>query len=152
MRSVLEVALYFLYCIDRDAEQLMSPLKLQKLVYYGQAWSLVFQDQPLFQEEIQAWTYGPVVHEVWSRYQQYRHKAIPEPDEALPQFLPDEIEVLEEVWNAYGDLDVKRLDELVRSELPWLNARKGLDPAERSYNVISHQDMKAYYSSLLVEV
>lgn len=48
MKSAVEVPRYFLCRVDREAGDTISPLKLQKLVYYAQAWSLVFRNQPLF--------------------------------------------------------------------------------------------------------
>ncbi|MBD2181756.1 DUF4065 domain-containing protein [Planktothrix sp. FACHB-1355] len=151
MKSALDIARYFLYRVDRDAGDTISPLKLQKLVYYAQAWSLVLRDKPIFQEDIQAWVHGPAVYEVWDAYKDFRHGAIPEPQEELPEFEEDELEVLEEVWTAYGELSAKRLEDLTHSEAPWINARKGLEPAKKSSNVISHEDMKAYYTSFLEE-
>lgn len=150
MRSALDVAKYFLCRIDREAGDTMSPLKLQKLLYYAQAWSLVLRDQPLFPEEIQAWPHGPVVYDVWNNYRDYKYTAIPEPEVCELDFSEDEIEVLEEVWNAYGELGARSLEDLTHSEYPWIEARKGLDPAERSQKVISHETMKSYYEKYLV--
>lgn len=151
MKSALDIARYFLYRVDRDVGETISPLKLQKLVYYAQAWSLVLRDKPLFPEKIQAWIHGPAIYEVWDNYKEYQYGSIPEPKEELPDFEEDEIEVLEEVWNTYGELSAKRLEDLTHSEDPWINARNGLSPAEKSSNVISHEDMKTYYASFLEE-
>ena len=46
----------------------MSAMKLQKLIYYSQAWSLVWDDEPLFPERIEAWINGPVVPELYERH------------------------------------------------------------------------------------
>ncbi|MHC5729865.1 MAG: Panacea domain-containing protein, partial [Nostoc sp.] len=149
-RSALDVAKYFLCRIDREAGDTMSPLKLQKLVYYAQAWSLVLRDQPLFPEEIQAWPHGPVVYDVWNSYRDYKYTAIPEPEVCELDFSEDEIEVLEEVWNAYGELGARSLENLTHGEQPWIEARKGLDPGEKCQEVISHETMKFYYEKYLV--
>ncbi|MBW4662192.1 MAG: DUF4065 domain-containing protein [Drouetiella hepatica Uher 2000/2452] len=149
--NALDIALYFLHCVDRDAGDTISPLKLQKLVYYAQAWSLALRSQPLFPEQIQAWVHGPVVYEVWDAYKKYKYGTIPEPDGGLPEFAEDQVEILDEVWNTYGELSAKRLEQLTHSEMPWINARQGLDPGERSQNIITQEDMRFYYSSLMVE-
>ena len=209
MHSALDVANYFLCRIDREAGDTISLLKLQKLVYYAQAWSLVMKDQPLFYQDIEAWSSGPVVRDVWNQYEDYqqvilkppssqyvnesfsklyqfyvnqcksdpedlirslyredylnqfssiknivlRYKSrdIPAPDEFDNSFTEDEIEVLEEVWDTYGELSAKYLQDLVQSEEPWRNARKGLEAAQDSTNLISHEDMKSYYVNFLVE-
>lgn len=152
MKSALDVARYFLSRLDREAGDTISPLKLQKLIYYAQAWSLVFRNQPLFYQDIEAWVHGPIVREVWNNYQDYKYRDIPEPTDFVEiNFAEDEIEVLEEVWNVYGELSAKRLEELSQSEKPWIEARKGLEPAAKSTNIISHGQMKNYYSSLVEE-
>lgn len=149
--DALDVACYFLYRVDREVGDTISPLKLQKLVYYAQAWSLALKDKPLFPEEIQAWVHGPVVYKIWDAYKEYRYSAIPLPSDPLPEFVDDQIEVLDEVWNAYGELSAKRLEQLTHSETPWIKARQGLNAGERSQNIISLDDMKSYYLSLVVE-
>ena len=148
MKSAVDIARYFLCCVDREVGDTISPLKLQKLVYYAQAWSLVFRNQPLFFQEIEAWVSGPIVRDVWDEYKAYKYSDIPALDHFEAEFDEDEIEVLEEVWNAYGELSAKHLAELTQSETPWLNARKGLEPAEISTKIISCEDMKSYYELL----
>lgn len=153
MKSALDVARYFLCKLDREAGDTISPLKLQKLVYYAQAWSLVFRNQPIFYQDIEAWVHGPVVREVWNEYQDYKYRDIPEPTDFIEiNFAEDEIEVLEEVWSAYGEFSARHLEELTHSEKPWIEARKGLEPASNSTNIISHDQMKNYYGSLVDEV
>jgi uncharacterized phage-associated protein len=80
MKSALDVARYFLCRVDREAGDTISPLKLQKLVYYAQAWSLVFRSQPLFDQDIEAWVSGPIVRDVWQEYKAYKYSDIPAPD------------------------------------------------------------------------
>ncbi|MBP0019726.1 MAG: SocA family protein [Cyanobacteria bacterium SBLK] len=149
MKKALDVARYFLRRLDREAGDTISPLKLQKLLYYAQAWSLVLREKPLFSEAIEAWVSGPVVREVWDEYKTYKYYDIPQPDTENIEFSEDEIEVLEEVWESYGELSARKLRDLTHSESPWLNARNGLEPAERSTNSISHEEMKAYYSQFV---
>jgi len=150
MQNALDVAKYFLCRVDRDAGDTISALKLQKLVYYAQAWSLVLRNKPLFREDLQAWPHGPVVYEVWDYYKAYKHTDIPAPKQCKLNFSDTEQEVLEEVWNAYGELSARQLEKLTHSEEPWIEARKGLDPSAKSQEVISHETMKSYYEKYLV--
>jgi uncharacterized phage-associated protein len=147
--AVLDVAQYFIKRVDRESGDVISPLKLQKLVYYAQAWSLVLKDKPIFLDEIEAWVHGPVVHRVWEAYKDYRYESIPEPEEPLPNFTDEQLEVLDEVWEAYGELSAKRLESLTHSEPPWISAREGLGLGERPQKSMSLEEMKTYYSSLL---
>ncbi len=149
LKSASDVACYFLCRVDRDAGDTISLLKLQKLVYYAQAWSLVLRKKPLFYQEIEAWVSGPVVRDVWNEYQVYQYGDIPVSHHCDIEFEEDELEVLEEVWNTYGELSARHLQNLTHSELPWRNAREGLEPAEKSKNVISLDDMQSYYGACL---
>ena len=63
MASALDVAQYIL-----DRRGPMTAMKLQKLVYYSQAWSIVWDDDVLFPERIWAWKNGPVVRELWEAH------------------------------------------------------------------------------------
>src|SRR5258708_4115865 len=75
--SALDVANWFLAAMDRGAGDSITHLKLQKLVYYAQAWSLALRNKPLFDEDFVAWTHGPVVKSVWRRFKGYGLDAIP---------------------------------------------------------------------------
>ena len=61
MSNVFTVAKYIL-----QQKGAMSSMKLQKLCYYAQAWSLVWDDAPLFDEDFQAWRNGPVCYELYN--------------------------------------------------------------------------------------
>ena len=98
--------------------------------------------------------YLHIPYEVWNAYKEHRHTAIPAPDSCdlcALNFTDDELEVLEEVWNTYGELSARQLEHLTHTETPWLDARKGVDPGEKSQEVISHEKMKSYYEKYVVE-
>ncbi|MEM9121025.1 MAG: type II toxin-antitoxin system antitoxin SocA domain-containing protein [Cyanobacteria bacterium P01_F01_bin.56] len=145
MQSALDIALYFLYRVDREAGDTISALKLQKLVYYAQVWSMVLRDQPLFPQPIEAWKHGPVVRVLWEDYKDYRHEAIPTPTAEPPSFAPAELEILDFVWARYGELSAHQLRELTHSEPPWQNTRDGLSADEASNRIIALEDMKTFH-------
>lgn len=147
MKSALDIAHYFLGRVDKYVGETISHLKLQKLVYYAQVWSLIPRNQPLFYQDIQAWRHGPVVYEVWTEYKAYGFDAIPALENPFLEFEDDEMAVLNYVWDSYGELSAKRLEILTHSEEPWIKARKGIASTEKSNNVISHEDIKSYYGS-----
>lgn len=64
MANAFDVAKYIL-----EVKGTMSTMKLQKLCYYAQAWSLVWDDKPLFDEEFEAWANGPVCRELFFKTQ-----------------------------------------------------------------------------------
>jgi uncharacterized phage-associated protein len=147
--SVLDVAKYFLKIVDREAGSSITHLKLQKLVYYAQAWHLVFTDgKTLFDDQIQAWVHGPASPRLFNEYRSYGFDNIPEPKDPLYNFSPQELETLNAVWECYGDYDGKFLEELAHQELPWKEARQGFAPGEHCTKEISLKTMQDYYTKL----
>ncbi|MBI3661669.1 MAG: SocA family protein [Acidobacteria bacterium] len=125
----------------------VSNLKLQKLLYYSQAWHLALFKKPLFNDEIEAWVHGPVVPQVFRFYRDYKWASISKGD---PSTLRSNIEAhLEEVWRAYGHLSGYDLERLTHSEDPWRQARQGIAPDESSHAVISKESMQRFYASRL---
>ena len=123
--------------------------KLQKLVYYGQAWSLVWDDGPLFSERIEAWAYGPVVRDLYvSHRKQYMIDKVPRgrPD----KLNEDQRESLDVVIEFYSPFNAQQLSDLTHEEEPWKKARReaGLVSGQRGSAEITHDSMAWYYSSL----
>lgn len=101
MRSAFEIVPYLLKQSRESAESLITPLKLQKLLYYAQAWSLVIKSETLFYEDIEAWVHGPVIPPVYRRYKQYGYKTLPQ-ENFFSELKADEIDILNMVWMNYG--------------------------------------------------
>jgi uncharacterized phage-associated protein len=125
----------------------MSAMKLQKLLYYSQAWHLVWDEEPLFPERIEAWANGPVVPEVYHLHRgQFLIADWPRGNPSL--LSAAEQETVDAVLESYGDLDGRKLSHLTHAEAPWVDARAGLHPTDRSDNVITAAAMHEYYGSL----
>ncbi len=133
--------------ISRENKSEITNLKLQKLLYYAQAWYLVFNARPLFGENIEAWVHGPVVAKVFGDFKHLRWSAIDIP--GTPANSEEINDHLKEVWGAYGKFSATELERMTHSESPWRDARGSLSADEPSRNLISHVSMKEYYSSLL---
>lgn len=126
----------------------MTNLKLQKLLYYAQAWHLAIIDKPLFPERIEAWVHGPVVPPVFGSFKHHRWNPIPDPgnvsipagDQRWP--LAHHIG---EVMDTYGNLSGSQLETLTHTEDPWRLARKGIPADQSSNEIISVQAMIDYY-------
>lgn len=152
--TIHNVAKYFLSRVDLDAGSSMTPLKLQKLCYYAQAWNLVFNKERLFAGIFEAWAHGPVCPSLWRKYNHYGwHEIPPITDFNYQIFNEKQAEVLEAIWDAYGQYDGKYLEDLTHQEEPWLNARvrAGVKRGEPCNEPISEREMSAYYSKLLEE-
>lgn len=143
----------------------VSPLKLQKLLYYQQAWHLVYfgKDNTLFAETPHAWVNGPVYPDI---YHEYKDKVpgmcdhlkitdfIPNNIDAMTEIkrlvskmelTNDEVELSERVIMLYGSKTQNQLIFLTHSEKPWSEQRKGLAPYEYSDKEISIATMYNYY-------
>jgi len=139
--SAKDVAAYIL-----DKMGKMTTMKLQKLLYYCQAWSLVWDEAPLFSEDIEAWASGPVVREMFEEHRNmfYIDRASGDPS----RLSPKQCETIDSILSYYGDKSSQWLSDLTHMEDPWKNKRVGLAPGERSNRIISHAEMAEYYSSL----
>jgi uncharacterized phage-associated protein len=149
--NVNQVADFFLTKLDVEKGDSMTPLKLQKLVYYAQAWHITIFEKPLFSEKIEAWAHGPVVKNLWERFRGLpKDKSIDRSNLQIESlvFSPNTLELLEEVNDIYGEHSGSHLEELTHSELPWKNARKGVPIHEGSSNEITLEAMKDFYSKL----
>jgi uncharacterized phage-associated protein len=124
----------------------VSAMKLQKLVYYCQAWSLVWEDRPIFDEPIEAWANGPVVPALYEVHRgQFIVSSIPN---ACPDLAEDDESTVDAVLKFYGDKSAQWLSDLTHKEDPWIDARRGLDPGKASRREISLASMAEYYGSL----
>jgi uncharacterized phage-associated protein len=125
-------------------------MKLQKLCYYAQAWSLAWDGEPLFPEDFQAWAGGPVCYELYDRH---RGKFVLPADFFGPSddgaFTDTQRETLDAVLRDYGGMEPFELSDLTHQEMPWRLARHGVPPGERSTNIIDKETMQDYYAGLI---
>src|SRR5579863_3943147 len=126
----------------------LTNLKLQKLLYYSQAWQLALADSSLFSEDIEAWIHGPVVPRVFGAFKDFRWKVIDCDVHSLEDSAV--IKHVDAVLENYGKYGATELERLTHSEKPWIYARRGLAPDEPSRSVISKDLMKSFYRSLIV--
>jgi uncharacterized phage-associated protein len=142
MVSAHDVAAYIL-----NRQGPLSAMKLQKLVYYAQAWSTVWDDSPLFPERIEAWANGPVVRELYDLHRgQFEVGEWPRGDAgALDE---DQRSTVDAVLKYYGSRNAQVLSDMTHKEDPWRLARTGLPEGVRGNAEISLASMSEYYSSL----
>ena len=145
MASVRDVAQYIR---DKMGNNL-STIKLQKLVYYAKAWSLAWDEDPLFSEPIQAWANGPVSPDLYALHK--GHFFCPETFAGadVTHLTEQQKENINIVLKDYGDKSPQYLVALSHSEDPWKDARIGYGSGERCTNEISDESIAEYYTSLL---
>ncbi len=142
MTNVFDVAKYIL-----EKQGPMTTMKLQKLVYYCQAWSLVWDEKPLFTEAIQAWASGPVVRELYDEHRgEYQISTLVKGD--VSNLQPYEKETIDAVLQAYGDKPAQWLSDLTHMEKPWNEAREGIPIGQNCENEITLASMSEYYGSM----
>jgi uncharacterized phage-associated protein len=131
MPTVHDVAAYIL---AKRGE--MGTMKLQKLVYYSQAWSLAWDGRPLFDEPIQRWDWGPVVPALYSSHR--KMPSIDRLDRGNPEALgPGDAATIDAVLRVYGDRSEWWLSNLTHAERPWREAARN--------QVIGHGELAEYY-------
>jgi uncharacterized phage-associated protein len=138
---VFDVSKYILETIGGE----ISAMKLQKLCYYSQAWHLVWNDTPLFQEDFLKWDNGPVCRDLLNLHQgKFYVDSDIIADSLLSEDGISETERLniEQVLEDYGKYTGVQLSELTHSEKPWQQTKKN--------EIISKEIIKDFYASLVV--
>jgi uncharacterized phage-associated protein len=123
----------------------MSAMKLQKLVYYSQAWAVTLLNRPLFQEEFQAWAQGPVAHELFALHRG-RFVVNAWPSGNARSLDAEAARLVHQVLAHYGRMSAEELSELTHAEAPWNEARAELPAGHRSAAIISRESMRRFYS------
>jgi uncharacterized phage-associated protein len=144
--DIQDVADYLL-ALAHEAGEPITPLKLQKLVYYAQAWHLALHDgAPLVADDFLAWVHGPVARALFDRFRNYQWNPISEP--VPTPTLPAAVRAhLDEVMDVYGGYSAWDLERLTHAEEPWIEARAGLPPDAASNAVISRTTMQRVYAA-----
>ena len=151
MAKAIEVGRYLSYLAANEEEpDYLTNMRLQKLLYYVQAWSLVMRGRPMFGERIEAWVHGPVVREAYQQFRKHQDAPILPDDIGDAEFdlEDDDREFISDVWGTYKVHSASRLRQMTHEEDPWINARKGYGPADKCEKEISCDALRDYFSSL----
>lgn len=140
--SIFEIANWFL------TKKEMTHKKLQKLCYYAQAWCYALKGYRLENTDYQAWVHGPVSPSLWEKFKIFGYDSIKIKGTPSFNFDVEDVRLLEDVWDTYGESSGNELESLSHRELPWIEARQGYDPEERCTVVISPRTMASYYKSI----
>ncbi|MBQ3720599.1 MAG: SocA family protein [Fibrobacter sp.] len=141
--KAIQVAQLLLSKAAESKQELMSNFKLQKMLYYEQGFHLAAFGTPLFDEEIEAWMYGPVVPDVYNLYAKYEARGIEPPEKIDLELSEDESTLFNNVFDVYNQYSATKLVEMTHSEPPWSNVPPGRG------NIISQESMKAFFQTRL---
>ncbi len=144
-----EIASFYIQLLNSIPDNSIDNLKLNKILYFAQAWSLAKRGKPIFSEEIQAWDYGPVIPEVYHVYKCCGSNAIEEAEAPFDEkkLSSEELDLLIDVYRNYGKYTGWALKDMThRRGSPWSQVyRRGQN------NVISKDAMREYYSNEVLE-
>lgn len=140
--SVFDIANWFLYKGE------MTVKKMQKLCYYAQAWCYALKGYRLENTDFQAWVDGPASPALWERFKAFGYNPIRIKGRYTFEIDKEDLKLLEDVWDTYGEDTGNSLEVLSQRELPWIEARKGYEPDEKCSVVISPGSMASYYKSV----
>ena len=140
--SVFDIADWFLKKCN------MTQKKLQKMCYYAQAWCYALNGYRLMNSDFQAWIHGPVSPALYEKFRRFGYDTIKIKGNVNIELDKQDEELLEDVWETYGDRTGNALEALTHREAPWIEARKGYSENERCTVVISPESMKRYYKSI----
>lgn len=145
MASAFDVAEYLLSKAD-ETENDMTHMKLQKLLYYCQGFSVALLGRPLFPEAIEAWIHGPVVPVVYQAFKRYEKAPIESSGlGSVDALTSKEKGLIDDVYSVYGGYSAAKLRNLTHSEAPWLDAEGRAD------NTITTESMRTFFPTLLEE-
>lgn len=147
MNTIFDVANFFL------SKECMTHKKLQKLCWYAYSWGVFLYNDKIddlnnrfIEAKFEAWVHGPVDPDLYKKYRNYGFNLIK--SEVEKHNLSLEVSNhLEEVYQAYKNFSADDLEIQSHNELPWKNARMGLEPWENSNEVISDEDIFKEYSA-----
>ena len=144
MASIFDVARYI---TERKGE--MTAMKLQKLMYYSQAWHLVWEEDALFADDFEAWANGPVLPNLYARHRgQFKVNAALFPDGNVAALTDAERKAVDKVLDFYANQTAQWLSDLTHQERPWLESRGDTPRGAASSALIPKSLMDEYYSSL----
>lgn len=141
------VADYLLW-FAKEHGDVLTPLKLQKLMFYADAWHMVLNDgEELVPEHFEAWVHGPVLREVYFRFNHYRWNPISQ-EIQLPELSEKIKTFLDEVYKVFGGLSGYELEQLTHQEQPWKAARGDLPPDATCTSNIDKGLTRLFYTEM----
>lgn len=143
MCKTMDVANFFIDVTDTDYDDGMTNFRLNKLMYFAQAYSLVRTGKPLFSERIEAWEHGPVIRPVYDTFKKYGKNIIPATVGEYSEdcFSDEEIEILTDTMVRFGKYSTNRLYGMTHKPgAPWDKVF-----VKNMNNLITNESIQEYY-------
>jgi len=156
-KKINEVASFFI-SLNNDLDDIIikrgfTNKKLQKLLYFAQAWYLAFNQTPLFESDFQAWIHGPVNPAVYQRFKKFGFEQIDEKIDidGLQLLSNKEKDFLIMIFESYVSFDAQYLEALSHQDIPWIHARNLYSHNMPSSNIISKDEIQKEYEKKISE-
>lgn len=155
MRTINQICDYIIFRLKSEENVPLSNIKLQKLLYYTQAWHLAFHKKELFDGKFEAWIHGPVNREVYSRFNntKYMFSEIYSTDiidtNITEKLSEEEIKHINIILEHYAKYSGVELEDMSHKEEPWIRAREGYEPNQRCVVEIDNEFLGEYFSRRL---
>ncbi len=147
MFSSVEIANKIIIRTETDKGDIITNLKLQKLLYYLQGYNLAIFGEKLFDDNIEAWQYGPVVPTAYQQFKGFGSAGLTLDESIVEIVLPESLNVLfEQVMTEYGQFGAVKLMKMTHEEKPWRETFKNGDGAG---SVIDPKLMQDFFSTLV---
>lgn len=149
--KICDIADYVIIKLNKDEHFSLINLKLQKLMYYIQAWSLGINGCPLFVGKFEAWVHGPVSRELYDRFKPTKTLYSLIGIEDIANHNCEEAIAIEDkdfvdyILENYAGFSGVELESMTHSEEPWIEARGEIDLTAKCTNEISEETMKSFY-------
>jgi uncharacterized phage-associated protein len=128
--------------IDGDA---ITQMKLQKLVYVAHGWHLGLKSEPLINDTVEAWRWGPVIRSLYRTYVNYGSHGITPPESLSQDIDRNTVDFLEKIWEVYGKFSAVDLSARTHADgTPWKKAYQDIKPPR----IISNEDIAEHYRKL----
>lgn len=138
----------YLLCFAQEHGDVMTPLKLQKMVFYADAWYMALNDgTELVPDSFEAWVHGPVARPLYTRFADYKWRPIDE-EIACPELPPKVKAHLEEIYQVFGGYTAFELEQLTHQEQPWISARGELANDVPCRNLIDKDITAKFYREM----
>ena len=152
------IADYVILSLTCDERYSLINLKLQKLLYYIQAWSLGINGYPMINGRFEAWVHGPVCTELYNRFKDTKslYSSITDEDvlnkSPKSEILSEDVEFIDYILENYARYSGSQIEAMTHNEAPWINARKGYGAMERCHTEITEEAMRDYYAKKYEEL
>lgn len=135
--NAIQVATYLMKLYHEQFQEMITEMKLHKLLYFSQRESFIQLDRPIFEDKFQAWRYGPVIVAVRDLYKAGMLNQMPDADEVRPYE-----NVFKVIMSEYAPKDTWSLSDMTHAESSWKNARIGLNPSDLGSNEMDTEDIR----------